>query len=303
VRLSDADRAMLAGTEGAASQLAMRVIVKMAELAGAAELIGIASAHVDGCLFHGYAGLDFGEHVAWAESNAIVFVNSVLGARSGRYGDFIDIRAAITGRVPNAGLHLTERRRGQVVFDLRGLPDRLLGEDAFYPLLGVVVGAESGSLVPVVDGLASGMGEDRLKAVGAAAASAGGVALVHVVGSTSEAPTLADALQRHDPLRVVKVAPAMIRAAASTRRWSSTPTPAATRWPGSRPGAGSRSWRRPAILLAEPDEILVLGALVAEHLYGRTCPILVLPERAGGAIATGDPVEVSGDGTVTVTVA
>jgi predicted aconitase with swiveling domain len=64
--------------------------------------------------------------------------------------------------------------------------------------------------------------------------------------------------------------------------------------------AGSRSWRRPAILLAEPDEILVLGALVAEHLYGRTCPILVLPERAGGAIATGDQVSVSGDGTVTV---
>jgi predicted aconitase with swiveling domain len=55
-----------------------------------------------------------------------------------------------------------------------------------------------------------------------------------------------------------------------------------------------------AILLAEPDEILVLGALVADYLYERTCPILVLPERAGGAIATGDQVTVSGDGTVTV---
>src|SRR6266545_4804210 len=123
----------------------------------------------------------FGEHVAWAESNAIVFVNSVLGARTGRYGDFVDICAAITGRVPNAGLHLTEQRRGQVVFDVRGLPP--------------------------------GVGEDRLKAVGAAAASSGAVALVHVVGSTPEAPTLADALQHHDPLRVVEVTPAMIRAA------------------------------------------------------------------------------------------
>jgi hypothetical protein len=56
-----------------------------------------------------------------------------------------------------------------------------------------------------------------------------------------------------------------------------------------------------AILLAEPDEILVLGALVADYLYERTCPILVLPERAGGAIATGDQVTVAGDGTVTVT--
>ena len=55
-----------------------------------------------------------------------------------------------------------------------------------------------------------------------------------------------------------------------------------------------------AILLAEPDEILVLGALVAEYLYQRTCPILVLPQGARGAIATGDHVAVSGDGTVTV---
>jgi 2-haloalkanoic acid dehalogenase type II len=50
-----------------------------------------------------------------------------------------------------------------------------------------------------------------------------------------------------------------------------------------------------AILLAEPDEILVLGALVAEYLYGRVCPILVVPEVAGGTIATGDQVTVSGD--------
>jgi predicted aconitase with swiveling domain len=55
-----------------------------------------------------------------------------------------------------------------------------------------------------------------------------------------------------------------------------------------------------AILLAEPDEILVLGALVAEYLYQRTCPILVLPEGARGAIATGDHVAMSGGGTITV---
>jgi predicted aconitase with swiveling domain len=55
-----------------------------------------------------------------------------------------------------------------------------------------------------------------------------------------------------------------------------------------------------AILLAEPDEILVVGALVAQYLYERTCPILALPEGARGAIATGDHVAVSGDGTVTV---
>ena len=53
----------------------------------------------------------FGEQIAWAESNAIVFANSVLGARTERYGDFIDIAAALTGRVPNAGYHTDAGRR------------------------------------------------------------------------------------------------------------------------------------------------------------------------------------------------
>ncbi len=282
MRLSDADRAMLAGAEGPATELAMRVVIKLAEVAGAGELIDVTSAHVDGCLFHGQAGLDFaerlvrdggsvrvpttlnvssldllhpdryrgdrqtalaarrlmdayvamgcrqtwtcapyqlperpsfGEHIAWAESNAIVFANSVIGARTGRYGDFIDICAAITGRVPNAGLHLTERRRAQVVFEVHGLPGRLVEADAVYPLLGHVVGAQSGSLIPVVDGLPPGVSEDRLKALGAAAASSGEVALVHVTGSTPEASTLAEALQRRGPVRVVAITPATIRAA------------------------------------------------------------------------------------------
>jgi predicted aconitase with swiveling domain len=59
--------------------------------------------------------------------------------------------------------------------------------------------------------------------------------------------------------------------------------------------AWSSYWYNP-----RPDEILVVGALVAEYLYERTCPILALPEDAHGAIATGDHVAVSGNGTVTV---
>ncbi len=285
MRLGDADRAMLAGVEGPASQLAMRVVIKLAEVAGAEELIDVTSAHIDGCLYHGQSGLDFaerlvlgggavrvpttlnvslldllhpdrylgdqetaqaarrlmdayvamgcrqtwtcapyqlpgrpafGEHIAWAESNAIVFANSVIGARTSRYGDFIDICAAITGRVPNAGLHLTERRGAQVVLDVRGLPDRLLDEDAAYPLLGHVVGLRSGNLVPVLDGLPAELSEDRLKALGAAAASSGGVALVHVTGSTPEAPTLAEALQHRGPVRTDAVTPTMVRTARDT---------------------------------------------------------------------------------------
>jgi predicted aconitase len=131
-----------------------------------------------------------GEHVAWAESNAIVFANSVLGARTNRYGDFIDVCAAITGRVPSAGLHRDDDRRARIAFRLDGVPDRLLRSDALLPVLGYLVGREAGSAVPVIVGLPPDTSEDRLKALGAAAASSGAVAMVHAIGLTPEAPTL-----------------------------------------------------------------------------------------------------------------
>ena len=140
-----------------------------------------------------------GQQIAWAESNAIVFANSVLGARTNRYGDFIDICAAITGRAPAVGLHLDEPRLGQVVFYLDDVPDRLLEEDAFYPVLGYLVGSKVGNRIPVIVGLPSETSEDQLKAFGAAAASAGAVALFHAVGRTPEAPTLAAALGGRTP--------------------------------------------------------------------------------------------------------
>ncbi len=138
----------------------------------------------------------FGQQIAWAESNAIVFANSVLGARTNRYGDFIDICAAITGRAPDVGLHRTENRRGQIVFHLQKIPDRLLEEDVLYPVLGYLIGRRSVSKIPVIVGLPSTAAEDQLKALGAAAASSGAVALFHAVGVTPEAPTLDAALQQ-----------------------------------------------------------------------------------------------------------
>jgi hypothetical protein len=132
----------------------------------------------------------FGEHIAWAESNAIAFANSVLGARTNRYGDFIDICAAITGRVPDVGLHTDDARRATIIVGLDGLPDDLITSDALYPVLGHWLGRRVGSEVPVIDGLPADVPEDRLKALGAAAASSGAVALFHVVGRTPEAPTL-----------------------------------------------------------------------------------------------------------------
>jgi predicted aconitase len=166
-----------------------------------------------------------GEHVAWAESNAIAFANSVLGARTDRYGDFTDICAAITGRVPEAGLHLDENRRGGIVFDVAGIPDRLLREAVLYPVLGHLVGAMAGNLVPVIEGLAAEtVTEERLKALGAAAASSGSVALFHVVGVTPEAPTLeATSHGRHDLARVPVTGP-MLRAARDELSTSAGPS-------------------------------------------------------------------------------
>jgi len=152
-----------------------------------------------------------GEQIAWAESNAIVFANSVLGARTNRYGDFIDISAAITGRVPAAGLHLTEGRRGEILFRLVGVPEPLLSEDVFYPVLGHLIGRRTGSRVPVIEGLPPSASEDQLKALGAAAASSGAVALFHAVGVTPEAATRADAMQGGGPSAVIDVDGSMVR--------------------------------------------------------------------------------------------
>jgi predicted aconitase len=283
VALTSYDEGLLSGSHGEAAALAIRIIVEMASMRGAPRLIDVESAHVDGCLYHGRAGLDFavrlvaggarvavpttlnvgaldllhpdlnrgdaataseakrqmdlyvamgcrptwtcapyqladrpafGRHVAWGESNAIVFANSVLGARTDRYGDFIDICAALTGRVPDAGLHRDENRLGRALFKVSGVSEKLLVEDVLYPVLGHIVGLRAGDLVPVIDGLPAPVDEDRLKALGAAAASSGSVALFHVVGVTPEAGTLDEAMGgRHSPEAIYEVTPDVLASA------------------------------------------------------------------------------------------
>ena len=152
-----------------------------------------------------------GEQIAWGESNAIVFANSVIGARTNRYGDFIDLCCAITGRAPAWGLHLDEQRRGQVLFRLVGFPDSQPWTDSLAVGMGLVVGARSGERIPVVEGLPVADPrtiEDYLKALGAAAASSGAVALFHAVGITPEAPTLADALAGRAAEETIEIRPA-----------------------------------------------------------------------------------------------
>lgn len=144
----------------------------------------------------------FGEQIAWAESNAIVFANSVIGARTARYGDFIDLAAGMAGRVPYAGLHVPANRAGQIVFTL---PDDAGSwpADALAVAIGSLIGARCGGLIPVIAGLPTDISEDDLKALGAVSASTGSVALFHAIGVTPEAPNLATALGGNAPVDIL----------------------------------------------------------------------------------------------------
>jgi predicted aconitase len=155
----------------------------------------------------------FGQQIAWGESNAICFANSVIGARTERYPDLMDICAAITGRVPAIGLHLTENRAGQILMRLADVPRRAQEDDEFYPVLGHLIGRIAQDRVPVVEEIVVAPAEDQLKALCAAAASSGAVALIHIVGVTPEAPTREAAFQRRSPQQTVEITMESLRAA------------------------------------------------------------------------------------------
>ncbi len=274
LHLSDYDRELLAGERGPGAQMAMRIIVRMAEILGVERLIDIEAAHIDSSLYMGSATLEFaeklvdlgavvsvpstlnvsgvdehgwmhwavppdwaenakrqmrayqemgciptwtcapyqtefkpkfGQQIAWGESNAIVFANSIIGARTERYPDLLDICAAITARVPAAGLHLQENRAGHVLLRLKEVPDRVQRHESFYPVLGHLMGKVSGEKNPVVVGMKVEPEWDQLKALGAAAASSGTVGLFHLVGITPEAPTLEEALHGNEPEQEIDV--------------------------------------------------------------------------------------------------
>ncbi|KQZ94368.1 hypothetical protein ASD64_03770 [Mesorhizobium sp. Root157] len=262
--------------------MAMRIVADAARLLGAPRLLPIASAHIDGALYHGDSGTlfaeklveggahvavrstlnvgaldllgcsrvrleepqrgmarrmteayrklgceqswtcapyqaghrpEFGSDVAWGESNAVVFCNSVLGARTNRYGDFLDIACAIAGRAPDYGLHRPENRRARLLFDVRALPAAFLASEIAWPVLGSLYGREVGNAVGVVTGIERHPGEDALKAFGAAAASSGAVGLFHIAGITPEAADPQTALDNIEPEQTIRVTPEMIAAA------------------------------------------------------------------------------------------
>ena len=273
---------MLDGERGPATQLAMSILVRMADVYGADALMDISQAHIDSTIYLGDATLEFaerlaslgakvvvptslnvsgvdecgwknwavspewaakaarqmlayermgavptwtcapyqthmrpkfGQQIAWGESNAIAFANSVIGARTERYPDLLDICCAITGRVPAIGLHLTAHRAGEILLDLSGVPAALQQDDQFFAVVGHLVGKLAGDSIPVIDGVVVSPAEDQLKAFAAAAASSGRVALFHMVGVTPEAPTLDAAFQGRAPGQTIDVSIPDLRAA------------------------------------------------------------------------------------------
>lgn len=262
IHLSPADQAILDGAEGRARQVAMEIVLRMARLQGATELIDVVQAHIDGCIYTGSASLRFacqlrdwggkvkipttlnsisvdqrrwralgidpafgepasalaqayvemgaqpsftcapylldsapkaGDQIVWAESNAVVYANSVLGAHTAKYADFLDICIALIGRAPKAGCHLVENRRATLLVRLPHLP--AAPDDAFYPLLGYQVGLLAGQRIPVICGLETARPSlDDLKAFGAAFATTSAAPMFHIVNVTPEAPSAQAAL-------------------------------------------------------------------------------------------------------------
>lgn len=254
VQLSRDDLAMLDGQYGKATQVAMQLVVRMAQLQGATQLLDICQAHIDGCIYTGPASLHFaqqlmrwgaavrvpttlnaisvdqrrwlqqgidpalgipastlgdiymamgaqvsftcapylldsapalGEHIGWAESNAVVYANSVLGARTLKYPDYLDICIALTGRAPLIGCHLDAQRKAQ--WQVR-VPAANNLDDAFYPLLGYHIGLMAGGRIPLLLGLEHAAPSlDDLKAFGAAFATTSSAPLFHIAGVTPEA--------------------------------------------------------------------------------------------------------------------
>ena len=124
-----------------------------------------------------------GQSVAWAESSAVSFANSVLGARTNRTPAGVAVCAALTGRAPKYGLYLDENRRAtfKVAVEVEAL------SDLDYNTIGIILGRSAGHRVPAIYGIPETATNDNLKYLGASAAASGAVALYHAVGVTPEA--------------------------------------------------------------------------------------------------------------------
>jgi len=140
-----------------------------------------------------------GQDIVWGESNAVVYANTVLGARTEKYADYLDICCAIVGKVPAAGVHLEENRQPRIVIDATDVLHQLWVESSesrmdlelLFPVLGHMCGTLSDGYVPILLGFHKEWSEfvtpDHLKSFCAAYGTTGTSPLIHIAGITPEA--------------------------------------------------------------------------------------------------------------------
>ena len=149
-----------------------------------------------------------GEHCAWMESSAVVFCNSVLGARTNTEGRESTSAATLTGKIPDWGLHRDEGRHATHQIEVRVPVESLMD----WGMLGYFTGYAVEENIPVITGMLGPPNLVRHKHFGAAAASSGGVEMYHMVGITAEAATLKMALGPNQPAATISYGPAERRA-------------------------------------------------------------------------------------------
>ena len=141
-----------------------------------------------------------GEHCAWMESSAVIYCNSVLGARTNVEGAESAGAAMLVGKIPYWGYHLDENRKGSHLVEVELEPESVMD----WNLMGYYVGEWVQEHVPVFRGMQRGPGLIALKHFGAAAASSGGVEMYHLVGFTPEAFTVEQAFGGTKPKETLK---------------------------------------------------------------------------------------------------
>lgn len=259
ISLSAQDQQTLSGAHGKARQVALQIVVAMAELNNATHLTDVSRVHIDGCIYAAPAFLTFAnlfceweaqvkvpttlnavsvdlagwqaqgvdaafgtaasrlaecyvsmgaaptftcapylledapkaqEAIAWAESNAVVYANSVLGARTEKHPDFLDLCIALTGRAPRTGVYRDRDRQPTLSVSVDA-PDNI--DDVYWPLLGWLVGELAQDRIPIVHGLEhSAPTTDSLKALCAAFGTTAAAPMLHVANVTPEAMNIDD---------------------------------------------------------------------------------------------------------------
>jgi len=123
----------------------------------------------------------YGQHIAWSESSAVCFANSVLGARTNREGGFSSLASALTGKTPEYGLHLDKNRQPKVAVEVKAK----LSDVSDFGALGKAIGDKIGNLIPFITGIEKASIEE-LKSFCASIATFGGTAMFHMKGITPD---------------------------------------------------------------------------------------------------------------------